>query len=120
MTTILVVDDERTIRELVVEVLRDEGYAAVGVADGREALAALERDGADLVLMDVMMPGLDGPAAYLALRNRPAGLAVPVVLMSAAFDPARLPEGVAGFLPKPFNLDQRLGLVARVLDGGPP
>ena len=115
MTTVLVVDDERTIRELVVEVLRDEGYAAVGAADGRDALAALERDAPDLVLMDVMMPELDGASAYLAMRNGPAGLAVPVILMSAAFDPDRLPEGVAGFLPKPFDLDRLLGLVARVL-----
>ena len=118
MTTIRVVDDEPTIRALVVAVLRDEGYAAVGAADGREALAALERDGPDLVLMDVMMPGLDGPGAYLAMRTRPQGLAVPVVLMSAAIDPNRLPDGVAAFLPKPFDLDQLLGLVVRVLADG--
>ena len=120
MTTILVVDDERTIRELVVAVLEEEGYAAVGAADGRAALAALERDGPDLVLMDVMMPGLDGPGAYLAMRAGPEGSAVPVVLMSAAFDPARVPDGVAAFPPKPFDLDQLLDLVARVLGGGPP
>ena len=120
MPTILVVDDEPAVRELVVEVLRLEGYAAVGAADGRAALAALAGAAPDLVLMDVMMPGLDGPSAYLAMRADRAAAAVPVVLMSAAADPARLPEGIVGFLPKPFDLDQLLGLVARVLGGGPP
>ena len=120
MTTVLVVDDEPTIRELVVEVLRLEGYAAVGAADGRAALAAMEEAAPDLVLMDVMMPGLDGRAAYLAMRARPAGVAIPVVLMSAAADPARLPAGVAAFLPKPFDLEQLLGLVARLLEGAAP
>jgi CheY-like chemotaxis protein len=120
VTTILVVDDERTVRELVVAVLEEEGYAAVGVADGAAALAALAGAAPDLVLMDVMMPGLDGPSAYLAMRADRAAAAVPVVLMSAAADPARLPEGIVGFLPKPFDLDQLLGLVARVLEGGPP
>ncbi len=118
MTTVLVVDDERTIRELVVEVLRDEGYAAVGAADGRAALEAMEEVEPDLVLMDVMMPGLDGRGAYLAMRARPQGLSVPVVLLSAVADPARLPPGVAAFLPKPFDLEQLLALVARLLAGG--
>jgi CheY-like chemotaxis protein len=119
MPTILVVDDEPAVRELVVEVLRLEGYAAVGAADGRAALAALERVAPALVLMDVMMPGLDGRGAYLAMRARPAGAAVPVVLMSAAADPARLPPGAAAFLAKPFDLDELLGLVARLLAEGP-
>ena len=121
MTTILVVDDERTVREMLTMVLEAEGYAVVGAVDGRAALAALERDDPHLVLMDVMMPGLDGPGAYLAMRAQAPGspgLAVPVVLMSAAADPARLPAGIAGFLPKPFDLDQLLDLVARLLARG--
>ncbi len=119
MTMILVVEDERTIRELVIAVLEEEGYAAVGAADGREALATIEEVAPDLVLMDVMMPGLDGPGAYLAIRARPAGIAIPVVLMSAAADPARLPPGIAAFLPKPFDLGHLLDLVAQTLDDGP-
>ncbi len=118
MTTILVVDDERSVRELLVAVLEEEGYAVVGAVDGREALVALARDGPDLVLMDVMMPGLDGPSAYRAMRSLAPERTVPVVLMSAAADPGQLPAGIAGFLPKPFDLEQLLGLVAGLLADG--
>ncbi|MDP9469617.1 MAG: response regulator [Chloroflexota bacterium] len=71
MKMVLVVDDEPVIRDLVADVLRDEGYAVVTAADGREGLDLLARERPDLVLMDVMMPGLDGREAYLAMRSRP-------------------------------------------------
>ena len=81
----------------------------------------MEQNEPDLVLMDVMMPGLDGRGAYLAMRARPHDVGIPIVLMSAAADPAGLPPGVAAFLPKPFDLDHLLGLVARLLaDGSAP
>ena len=57
MSKVLVVDDEPGIRELVVEVLRDEGYATVAAENGRMALEVLAREGPDLVLMDVRMSG---------------------------------------------------------------
>ena len=115
---ILVVDDEPAILESIVEVLRDEGYAVESAHDGRAALLVFERTAPDLVLMDVMMPGMDGRAAYLAMRSHPHGQDIPVVLMSAAADPSRLDPGVAAFLPKPFDLDQLLDLVSRLLGGG--
>jgi CheY-like chemotaxis protein len=119
MTTILVVDDEPTIRALVIAVLEQEGNATLDAADGHAALAALAQIDPDLVLMDVMMPGLDGHAVYQAMRADPRGRGIPVILMSAAADPAQLPRGIAGFLPKPFDLDRLLTLVAGVLGDGP-
>lgn len=116
--SILVVDDEPAILESIVEVLRDEGYVVEAARNGRAAIAQFERTAPDLVLMDVMMPGMDGRAAYLAMRSHPRGQDIPVVLMSAAADPARLDPGVTAFLPKPFDLDQLLDLVARLLDNG--
>ena len=79
--TVLVVEDEPAIREVVADLLEDEGYAVRQAADGLEAIDELEVDGVDLVLSDVRMPRLDGPA--LARRLRRHGYAVPVVLMSA-------------------------------------
>jgi CheY-like chemotaxis protein len=118
VTAVLVVDDEPTLRTVVAELLRDEGYAVVAVGDGAAALAALAEAIPDLVLMDVMMPGMDGYAAFRAMRAHPAGAAAPVVLASAAADPRDLPAGVAAFLRKPFDLDDLLALVARL--AGPP
>ena len=118
MPTILVADDELAILDLLVEVLRDEGYATVAAVDGLEVLELLARGRPDLLLMDVMMPGLDGRAVVLSMLERPELDGVPVILTSAAapVDPAA--PGVA-FLPKPFDLDRLLAAVATAL-GGPP
>ncbi len=115
MKMVLVVDDEPVIRDLVADVLRDEGYAVVTAADGCEGLDLLARERPDLVLMDVMMPGLDGREAYLAMRSRPDLQEVPVVMMSAAVKPDGLDPTIAGYLPKPFDLDDLLALIARLL-----
>ncbi len=115
MKTVLVVDDEPVIRALVADVLRDEGFTVITAADGREGLDLLARERPDLVLMDVMMPGLDGREAYLAMRSRPDLPDVPVVMMSAAVKPDGLDPSIAGYLPKPFDLDDLLTLVERLL-----
>ena len=114
MRTVLVVDDEPNLLAVVADVLRDEGYAVATATDGRAALAALAREPVDLVLMDVMMPGLDGRAACLAMRAQPNGAAIPIVLVSATADPADL-GGASAFLPKPYDLERLLALVARLL-----
>ena len=115
---ILVVDDEPTLRDMVAELLRDEGYTVRTAADGRAAVALFASEPPDLVLMDVMMPGMDGRAAYMAMRAHPDGRTVPIVLSSAAVHPDALDPGIAAFLPKPFDLDQLLRLVARLLTDG--
>ena len=111
MKTVLVVDDEPVLRAVVVEALRDEGYAVVVAHDGAAALDLVATSPPDLVLMDVMMPGMDGRAAYLAMRSRADLPPVPVVMMSAAIRRHDLDPSVAGYLPKPFDLDDLLALV---------
>src|SRR3954463_10997619 len=81
MPTALVVEDEPAIREVVADLLQDEGYAVRQAADGLEAIDELEVDDVDLVLSDVRMPRLDGPSLARRLHRR--GHPVPVVLMSA-------------------------------------
>ena len=115
MKKVLVVDDELTLQALVADVLRDEGYAVITANDGREALALVASEAPDLVLMDVMMPGMDGPTALRALRATPAGASTPVVLTSALVARDGLDRGIDGFLPKPYDLEALLGLVARLV-----
>ena len=114
MPTILVVEDEPTILDLLLDVLREEGYAVRATTDGAAALELLAGAPPDLVLMDVMMPRLDGRSVVRRMRERPGLRGVPVILMSAAapVDPAE--AGVA-FLPKPFELDGLLRAVATAL-----
>src|SRR5688572_5324413 len=111
MPTVLVVEDEPAIREVVADLLEDEGYAVRQAADGLEAIDELEVDDVDLVLSDVRMPRLDGPA--LARRLRRHGSAIPVVLMSAVDVEVNLP-GVR-FLPKPFDRDHLLRAIGSAL-----
>jgi CheY-like chemotaxis protein len=119
MTTvakILVVDDEPAIRELIVAVLEDEGYDAISAGSGSRALELMPAERPDLVLMDIMMPEMDGREALRRMRDRPDLATIPVVMMSAAFTPNRIGQHVSGFLPKPFDLDHLLATVAQILD----
>ena len=118
MKTVLVVDDEPALRAVVRAILGDEGYVVLEASHGLAMLELLRRERADLVLMDVMMPGGDGREAYRTLRAQKDLADVPVVMMSAAVRPAGLDPSIAAFLRKPFDLNQVVALVADLI--GPP
>ena len=109
--TVLVVDDEPAIREVIATLLEDEGYLVRHAKDGLEALDAINGDRIDLIVSDVVMPRLDGSSLVRKLRLR--GHLTPVVLMSAVYADVDLP-GVR-FVPKPFEIDRLLGTVASAL-----
>ncbi|HBD20475.1 MAG TPA: nitrogen regulation protein NR(I) [Arenimonas sp.] len=113
-----VVDDDRAVRFVLAQALREAGYAVAAFEGAREALAAL-RDGEtpDLVFTDVRMPGVDGLAFLDSLKaSRPE---LPVVVMSAYTDVASTAGAFRGgaheFLSKPFDLDEAVALAARAL-----
>jgi signal transduction histidine kinase len=112
---VLLADDNADVREYVSRLLRQEGWAVEAVADGAAALAAARACPPDLVLSDVMMPGLDGFALLAALRADPATGTLPVILLSArAGEEARVEgahRGADDYLVKPFSAQE---LVARV------
>jgi two-component system, OmpR family, response regulator len=110
---VLVVDDEPAIREAVTMTLRYEGYEIAEAAAGRDALAQVEAFRPDLVVLDVMMPDLDGFEVTRRLRD--AGNRVPVVFLTAKDGVedrvGGLKLGADDYLTKPFSLEE---LVARV------
>ena len=113
--TVLVVDDEPVLRTIVREILHEEGYAVIEAADGRVMLEMMAKERPDLVLMDVMMPGIDGREAYRQLRLHPEHRDVPVVMMSAGVRPIKLDPSIAGFMAKPFDISQLVELVGRLI-----
>ena len=110
---LLVIDDDRGIRETLGEVLRDEGYTVGLARDGAEALAALADGPAPrLILLDLAMPGMGG-AEFLELQRRDGRLrGIPVVVLSA--DDRTERGDTAGRLRKPVDLDELLEEVARL------
>ena len=115
MSQILVVDDEPAIRDFVRAFLEDEGYRVAVGRNGDEALRAIRAQHPDLVLMDIMMPGVDGREVVRVLHEHRAHAAIPVILMSAAVSWDQSVDGPIQFLRKPFDLDQLLGMIRAAL-----
>lgn len=118
MKTILVVDDEPDIRDLLIDVLRVEGYDTVPAGNGHVARDLLADKSFDLVVSDTMMPGLDGLELVRWMRGQPHLRATPVVLISAALRPSLDGLGTCVFLPKPFDLEALLEAIAAALGSG--
>ncbi len=110
--TILVVDDETTLRDTLVEALEMEGYRAIPAADGREALIRFRADHPDLVLLDLMLPELSGVEVCRILR---AESAVPIIMLTAKDGEVDkvvgLELGADDYVTKPFSLRE---LTARI------
>jgi len=105
---ILIVDDEDDIREVAQMSLEMvAGWEVVPARSGDEGVRLAAEHRPDAILLDVMMPGMDGPATAALLRDRPETAAIPVILLTAKVQPAdrrRLEAlGVAGVLAKPFD-----------------
>ena len=111
---ILVVDDERDVRSLVCHILVDQGYQVDQAVDGREALQKIQSQSPDLVVLDLMMPEVDG---WQVLRELKALATRPrVVVLSAFGDLQRVTEaGAVGFLAKPFRFAQLVDTCQRAL-----
>jgi CheY-like chemotaxis protein len=105
---VLVVDDEDDIRLIAAEALRRlGGWEVSTAASGAEALVVARERTPDAIVLDVMMPELDGPATLAALRAETATASIPVVFLTAKVQVAELQQleqlNVAGVLPKPFD-----------------
>ena len=119
MARIVVADDDADIRDLVAFKLRQVGHHIIAVADGVAALEACEEIPPDLVVLDVMMPGLGGLEACRALRQHPALSQVPIVLLTARALESDIGNGFdAGaddYVVKPFSPRELASRVTAVL-----
>jgi len=121
---VVVVEDDPETRELEVFLLGAEGYRVVGVPDGESAAATIKREAADLVILDLMLPGKDGIQVLAELGREPATASTPVIVVSAYAGHARGREAVLRapqvrrVLEKPFDIAELLDAIAHEL--GPP
>ena len=119
MAQILVVEDNPMNMELAVDLLETYGYEVTPAEDGFEALERVKETKFDLILLDMQLPGIDGPEVLERLKNDPATRAVPVVALTAhamSGDEERFREaGCSGYISKPIDVHQFKPMVAQYL-----
>ena len=114
---VLVVDDDALIRDTLATALSDEGYSVRVASDGQAALDTLDEWLPDLIVLDLMMPVMDGHAFRVAQRGLETAANIPVIVLSAAHNiQARASSlGAAAVFPKPFDLGTLLDAIERTV-----
>ena len=111
---ILVVDDSSDMRDLLQQVLVPAGYEVVSVSSGARALAHMAKELPDLVISDLLMPGMSGFTLRAAMLRRPELVGLPVIILSGYWQRPSETLEAAAVLPKPVNIDLLLDTVARL------
>jgi DNA-binding response OmpR family regulator len=119
MTTILIVDDEYLIADILGFALEDEGYMTVTASNGKKGLEVLARERPELVITDFMMPIMDGLEFAKAIRAREDGRSLPILLMSGAQaeEARKHPDLFGAVFDKPFKIDE---VIAKIKELAPP
>jgi signal transduction histidine kinase/CheY-like chemotaxis protein/ligand-binding sensor domain-containing protein len=117
--TILVVDDDNSIRSLLQQELSDAGYIIEEAADGKMALEAIRKNRPDLIILDVMMPEINGFDVAAILKNDPNTMDIPIIILSIVQDKARgFRIGVDRYLTKPIDTAKLFEEVGNLLEQG--
>jgi len=117
--TILAIDDSKKILDIIKYFLENEGYTVKAVGDPFEGIQVAQQGGIDLILLDIMMPGMDGYTVFDNLKKDERTREVPVVMLTAKAIILHTPKdffyGLYGFLAKPFSKQQLLKVVSEAL-----
>ena len=119
MARILVVDDEPDVVEIVRIRLEQDGHTILTAHDGREGLQSIFENKPDLIILDVMMPGIDGFEVAYQMKNNPLTVNTPIIMLTARADFGSIAKGwnldVDNYVTKPFKLDELADTVKNVL-----
>jgi len=120
---VLVVDDEEMTRKLLRLMLERDGFVIVEAEDGLEALEIIKREMPDVIIMDVMMPNMDGFSACQALRSKPETAKIPIILLSARAQAeairAGLSAGANRYMTKPISKPELVQTIRDLLSDVP-
>lgn len=115
--TVLVVEDEYVIAQMLSELLHDEGHGVMVAFNGMEGLHCLEQTLPDVILTDIMMPIMDGLAFCKTIQAQPQYQTIPVIILSAVSDRSEIVDcQFAAVVSKPFDIDVLLAKIMWVLD----
>ena len=119
MAKVLIVEDEETLTENLAEKLRSEGYAVSTAYDGEEGLRLVREETPDLLVLDIMLPGLDGLSICRIVRRDPATAHIPIIMLTARGTEVDkivgLESGADDYIVKPFALGEFLARVRAVM-----
>ncbi|HET6498059.1 MAG TPA: response regulator, partial [Coriobacteriia bacterium] len=119
--TVLVVDDDRAMVEMMRTALESEGMRVHAAFDGGEAIPALERETIDVIVLDILMPKVDGWMTLMQIRDNPATADVPVIMLTAKDqDLAKIlafKQGVQQYVTKPFNVAELSARIESLVSG---
>lgn len=119
MTTMLTVDDSPTILTMLGDVLRANGFEVHAASNGYEALNVLDQHAVDLVLTDLLMPGMDGVELIREIRELPACRTVPIIMLTTQSNEAMQRAGKAAgatcWIVKPFLTAELIGLIRKMV-----
>ncbi len=122
--TVLIVEDEQDIRELLTFTLKREGFAVLEAGDGNLALQLATERNPDIILLDIMLPGLDGLAVCRALQREPGTAVIPVIMLTAKSEEVDrivgLELGAADYVVKPFSVREVVLRIRAVLRRSAP
>ena len=123
MTKILVIEDEESVRENIVELLDTEGFEALAAKNGRIGLFVAHQELPDLILCDIRMPELDGYGVLTGLRSEPMTASIPFIILTAKAAKTDLSLGLElgahAYITKPFTLVELLDTIEQVLLDAP-
>ena len=117
--TALVVDDSASMRQMVAYTLRQAGFQVIEASDGQDAIRKFDGQKVDLVITDLNMPNLDGIGLIRAVRGRPDGRYLPLLMLTTESQAAKKQEGksagATGWIVKPFHPAKLLEVIGKVL-----
>jgi DNA-binding response OmpR family regulator len=116
---VLIADDDALLRSLIEFKLSARGYEVISAADGHEALRLIENERPDLIILDSMMPGMDGFAVLQSIKSKPELASIPVVMLTARKQESdivgALQQGASDYVTKPFIPEELAMRVARLI-----
>lgn len=113
---VLVIDDEADIREIVRLYLADEGYEVIEAENGHEGILKAQQIKPDLIVLDIMMPGINGFEVAKHLKDDPNTQDIPIIILSVLAHDSQYRQGILDYISKPFRQEELVSIVRKILE----